>query len=231
MVDFEIKICGVRNEDDVHACEAAGADCVGLNFYPKSVRYLDPRSPNAASVSERARRCGLVRVGLFVNEPADTILDVNDALHLDAVQLHGDEAPSDAKTLIDCGVPVIRAIRLPTTPLTPTEIQTFIGPWEDLPVSLLLDADAGAQFGGGGKQLDWPSIAAWSHAYPRPHGTPDWILAGGLNCENVAEAFRVSGASRVDVASGVESPKGTKSPELIQKFVSQCRQRGVDAER
>ncbi len=228
MIDFQIKICGIRSTDDVAACAAAGADCIGLNFYPPSVRYLDPRGGQARLVNDRAAAEGLVRVGLFVNESADSIIDIADSLHLDAVQLHGDETPSLAESLLQSNVHVIRAIRLPTTPISPVQIQQSTGSWADLPVTLLLDADAGAAYGGGGRQLDWPSVAAWNKAYSRPGNWPDWVLAGGLDCENVAQARRISTASRVDVASGVESSRGEKSAELIQRFVAQYRARGVD---
>ncbi len=228
MIDFEIKICGIQSAGDVAACAAAGADCIGLNFYPPSVRYLDPRGATARVVNDRAAAEGLVRVGLFVNEPANSIIDIARSLGLDAVQLHGDETPSLAESLLKKGISVIRAIRLPTTSMSPAQIQGFIGPWAELPVTWLLDADAGAAYGGGGRQLDWASLATWSGETSQQDDGPNWILAGGLNCENVAQARRTSTARRVDVASGVESSRGKKSAELIQRFVVQCRARGVD---
>lgn len=228
MIDFQIKICGTRSTDDVAACAAAGADCIGLNFYPPSVRYLDPRGEQTRLVNEHAAAQGLVRVGLFVNETVASIIDIAASLHLDAVQLHGDEPPSLAESLLRSDVSVIRAIRLPTTPMSTVQIQQAIGAWADLPVTLLLDADAGAAYGGGGRQLDWLSIAAWNDAYSSRGNEPEWILAGGLDCENVARARQISSASRFDVASGVESSRGKKSAELIQRFVTECRARGVD---
>ena len=228
MPDFRIKICGVRSEADVIACATAGADCVGLNFYSASIRYLKPNSQIAKSINEQAIRAGLVRVGLFVNEDASQVIEISKAFGLDAVQLHGDESIEMAQVLRNEGTPIIRAIRLPTTPLTPTEIQTAIGPWADLDVTLLLDADAGAEFGGAGRQLDWPSLAAWNKHFSSPEEQPNWILAGGLSSENVSTACRVSTANRVDVASGVEISRGMKSIELIRKFVTQYRARGVD---
>ncbi|TWT65214.1 phosphoribosylanthranilate isomerase [Allorhodopirellula solitaria] len=228
MIDFQIKICGIRSTDDVAACAAAGADCVGLNFYPPSVRYLDPRETKARAVNDQAAAAGLVRVGLFVNETADSIIDIAGLLNLDAVQLHGDETPQLAQSLLQSNIPVIRAIRLSVTPLTPGAIEQTIGDWADLPVTLLLDADAGAAYGGGGRQLDWPSLAAWNQARGGGGDSTRWILAGGLDCENVARARQTSTAARVDVASGVESSRGEKSAEMIQKFVAQCQARGVD---
>lgn len=228
MIAFQIKICGIRSVDDVSACAAAGADGIGLNFFPPSVRYLDPRGEQVQAINDAAVAQGLARVGLFVNQSAISIIEIAGLLHLDAVQLHGDETPSEAESLLRSGIDVIRAVRLPAGPMSPSQIQRVIGEWADLPVTLLLDADAGAAYGGGGRQLDWPSLAAWSQADAPSADAADWILAGGLNCENVAQARRVSTACRVDVASGVESSPGQKSAELIQKFVAQCRARGVD---
>lgn len=225
---FQIKICGIRSVDDVLACAAAGADCIGLNFFPPSVRYIDPQGEAVHAINDLAAAEGLARVGLFVNQSASSIIEIARSLRLDAVQLHGDETPSVAETLMQSNIQVIRAIRLPATPLSPKQIQRAIGVWADLPVTLLLDADAGTAYGGGGRQLNWPSLAAWSQTYPRATAGADWILAGGLDCENVAQARRISTASRVDVASGVESSRGQKSAELIQRFVAQCQARGVD---
>ncbi len=228
MNEFQIKICGIRSAADVTACVEAGADCIGLNFHPPSVRFLDPEGDQVRLVNETAADAGLVRVGLFVNETASSIIAVARALQLDAVQLHGDEPTTLAESLLQANLDVIRAVRLSTDPVSPTQLQAEIGAWTDLPVTLLLDADAGAGYGGGGRQLDWPSLAAWSKECPRPPTSPAWILAGGLNCENVARARQVSSASRVDVASGVESSRGQKSAKLIQRFVARCRARGVD---
>lgn len=231
VIDFRIKICGVRTPQTITTCAAAGADAIGLNFYPKSIRYVQPESETAQIIRAQAELDSLVCVGVFVNEPSEEILRVRENLWLDAVQLHGDEPLEAAERLLRAGCEVIRAVRLPTTPLSPSEIQSRIGDWAELPVTLLLDADAGSRFGGGGKRLDWPSIAAWGKKHTRSLDASPWILAGGLTSENVAQARQLSGAERVDVASGVEFPKGEKSSGLIQKFVGQCRARGVDAER
>lgn len=211
---FRIKICGIRTGDDLKACRDAGADCVGLNFFPKSLRFLDPCATQTSMLCQQAGDLGLVRVGLFVNSVFDQVLHACDDLSLDAVQLHGDETPEFAQMLLEHGIPVIRAIRLPTNSMTPEAIDEVIGPWNGVSVTRLLDADAGSAFGGSGKQLDWPSLARWSQSQES-----DWILAGGLKPGNVAEAIQVSQATQIDVASGVEEPKGRKSPRLIQEFV------------
>lgn len=216
---FRIKICGVRSTNDVDMVARAGADAVGLNFYAPSVRSLNPSDPATVEINQTAMKHGLVRIGLFVNEPIKNIRSIVESLQLDWIQLHGDESVSHATELLDAGHQVLRAIRLPHGPLAGPAIDAAIGPWADLPVALLLDADAGGAFGGGGNRLDWPSIRRWSSV--RSAECASWTLAGGLTPENVAEAIRSSGATSVDVASGVESPKGKKNKVRISRFAAQ----------
>lgn len=226
-VPFKIKICGVRSSDDVVACSDAGADCIGLNFYPPSVRSLDPNSPETSSLNDTARQHGLYRVGLFVNQTPDQVDRIAKSLSLDAIQFHGDEPRAEIVRVLEAGFAVVRAIRLPTSPITPAQIQTQLEPLSDLPITFLLDADVGSAYGGGGKQLHWPSIAAWA-AVEASKLKGGWVLAGGLDPSCVSQAIQLSGASSVDVASGVESRRGEKSPELIQRFVTASRLGGVD---
>lgn len=213
---FRIKICGVRRQEIVEAVGASAADAIGLNFFPLSVRYIDPELAKTAELSHAAASLGLVRVGVFVNETVDRILAVADAIGIDAIQLHGDEPESDVRRLIEGERPVIRAIKLPLSGLTPETIEGAIRPWRSVPISLLLDADGGGQHGGAGKRLDWDAIRRWSDDHPQIA----WGLAGGLDSANVSEAVRRSGARAVDVASGVEAPRGTKSAQQISRFTN-----------
>ena len=112
---------------------------------------------------------------------------------MDAIQLHGDEPLELAESLLrDHRWPLIRAIKLPTTPLEVAEIEALARPWIDLGCHPLLDADAGAAHGGSGKTLDWNSIRHWRDAFPETRFT----LAGGLNPENVAEAIGTTATTR-----------------------------------
>jgi len=219
---FRVKVCGVRRAEDLRACVDAGIDAVGWNLYPPSVRFVDATSSDVQALCRQAAELGLYQIGVFVNEPADTILRAADRLGLDSVQLHGDELPELGEPLTAEGYRVVRAIRLPAGPLDGSQIREAIGPWASLPVDLLLDADPGTGFGGGGRRLDWHSIARWAGD---ASGTdaPKWILAGGLSPENVADAIESSGATAVDVASGVEQPRGSKSPQRIAAFARACR--------
>lgn len=243
---FLIKICGVRLESDVEAVGQAGGDAVGLNFYPPSARYVDPSESLTSRLSALAANSGLVRVGVFVNESADSICRIVDQVGLEWVQLHGDEPVETAGNLRQLGIQVIRAIKIPPGNIARTElsartesasedsdllpadtIQTRVGPWAEAADALLLDADGGAMHGGSGQQLDWAALNTWDRNTERHLPDPSesklsvrrhWTLAGGLLPGNVSEAIRVSGAQSVDVASGVESARGVKCPKLIAQF-------------
>lgn len=220
---FHIKICGVRRGEDIQGAADAGADAVGLNFFPDSIRFVDPHAPSTAELSRLASERGLVRVGLFVNLGHDQIARVADAVGIDAIQLHGDESLEFAKQLIrTTKLPLIRAVKLPTGTLQVSQIDQAVQPWVNLGCHPLFDAEAGAAHGGSGLTLDWDSIQRWNE----DSRDTVFTLAGGLNPENVAKAIERSGARSVDTASGVERPKGIKNRERMGAFVREC-QRGL----
>ena len=216
---FRIKICGVRLEQDIHVAEKSGADAIGLNFFPPSVRYLEPHAESTQKLATRARQLGLFTVGVFVNETTESLLAMADAVRLDAIQLHGDEPVRVAKELRERGRRVIRAIKLPRGPLAPSAMEQIAAPWREVDCHLLLDVDAGASHGGSGKTLDWPSVREWA----KTRGEESWTLAGGLSPENIGEAIQSSGAVSVDTASGVECPKGVKNAGRIERFCESYR--------
>lgn len=205
----QVKICGLRRAEHVNAAAEAGARYVGLVFFPKS--------PRAVSIDEAAQLAphvpvGMATVGLFVN-PDDALLDqVLARVPLDIIQLHGSESPdrvSAVKTLT--GLPVMKAVGLSD----PSDLPglTDYGLVADM---LLVDAKppkGAALPGGNGLSFDWRLLAG--RRWLRP-----WMLAGGLNPQNVAEAIRLTGAPAVDVSSGVEVESGIKDEGLIRAFVA-----------
>ena len=216
---FEIKICGVKRQVDIDAVAKAAKQheiktAIGLNFFPKSVRYVDPSQAATRQLSEHATSHGLVRVGVFVNETADQMQRIGDDVGLDVIQMHGDEPLTTAQQLIDAGHQVIRAVKLPTVDLSADHIHDQTIAWLDLGCHVLLDADAGAAHGGSGKTLDWQIISLWATQHPSAR----WTLAGGLKPENLAQAVTVSLARSVDTASGAELERGTKSSRRIEQF-------------
>lgn len=215
---FRAKICGVRLKNEIEIAEAAGADAIGLNFFPKSIRYVAPTDDSTNELSATIKRLGMLSVGVFVNLSVDEVTDIAARVGLSAVQLHGDEPESVAQELISQGLKVIRAIKLPTKDLSTELITQKCQPWSQLGCHLLLDADAGAQHGGSGKCLSWDVIHQWATST-----SATWTLAGGLTPENVSEAIQLSGAKSVDTASGAEQPRGTKSAARIEAFLASCK--------
>lgn len=222
-MQFHIKICGVRIKSDIDAVARAGGDAIGLNFFPPSVRYVDPTDVATRELCDHGKSARLKTVGVFVNESAGSVGALARDLALDVIQLHGDETLEDVRMVrLVTSKPILRAIKLPTGPVSVEAIASMTQPWVLAGCDLLLDADAGASHGGSGKAIDWPSVRAWAEAYPRVN----WTLAGGLTPENVAEAMKVSTAVSVDTAGGTEEPKGTKSASRIAAFVAAVKGEG-----
>lgn len=223
---FRIKICGVTEEADIEAVAQAGADAVGLNFHPPSIRYVEPSLATRLSVF--AGKTALMRVGVFVQQSVEEVAKIADAAQLDAVQLHGSQSVEEACWLSERGWQVIRVLRLAVGPLDLGTISAVVEPWKLAEFPLLLDADAGAHGGGLGLRLDWEAIGRWSknegfsENLSRTAGVPKvrWGLAGGLTPATVGQAIASSQARSIDVASGVEEPRGKKSRHKINRFVS-----------
>lgn len=208
---FRIKICGITCPEDAAAVAAAGADAVGLNFYAKSPRYVEPASARAIVDAVPA---GVVKVGLFVNAPVEGVCRIVDRLGLDLVQLHGDEPPEYLAALGDR--PVMRAFRLGPGGLG--EIGEYLRRCEAagcLPRLVLVDAFRPGKYGGTGETAEWWALADYRSSI----SSPPVVLAGGLTPENVREAIRTVRPAAVDTASGVESSPGRKDPARVAAFV------------
>ena len=210
---FRIKICGITSPEDGAMVARAGADAVGLNFYPKSARSITRQ--RAAQIID-ALPAKIVKVGLFVNAAVDEVVRTFDGLGLDLIQLHGDEPPEFLAAVESR--PVMRAFRLGPSGLTP--IRQYLADCRDLgclPKFVLIDAYRKGSYGGTGRKADW-SVA---NTYP-PNDVADYpplVLAGGLTPDNVGDAIRAVHPMAVDTASGVEISPGVKAPELVSQFV------------
>jgi len=218
---FRIKICGITCIEDALAAGEAGADAIGLNFYPPSPRCVDD---DLAEEIAAATPAGVAKVGLFVDAEAAEIDRRCDRLGLDWVQLHGDERPEYLAEL--AGRPVLKAFRCRTAGLD--EVVAYLdrcGTLESLPAAVLLDAYQPGQYGGTGHRLDWPALAATKHVL---RAMP-LVLAGGLTADNVAEAVRIVGPHAVDTASGVELHPGRKDAAKVAAFCAAARAAFDDA--
>jgi phosphoribosylanthranilate isomerase len=213
---FRIKICGIRNVNDAQAAARAGADAIGLNFFKKSRRFVEPYVAReiVAALPE-----GVIKVGVFVNHDPAEIAAIVDQVKLDCVQLHGDEPP-DATAQIPKTMRVIRAYRFGATTLA--ELADYLCTCQSIgriPDAVLIDADAGAEFGGTGRVADWSRIMIERNVL----GRIPLILAGGLTPDNVAAAIAAVRPDGVDVASGVENEAAVKDHELVARFIASAR--------
>ena len=204
---IRVKICGINDPLAFDAAIEAGADWLGFVFFPPSPRYVTPAQ--AAAFSARAVG-GPARVGLFVDPTEDAIAAVLDTMPLDVLQVYG-HIPDIAALRARFGLPIWRAVGVEAEADLPADNRG--ADW------LLLEAkppkDA-TRPGGNAVSFDWSLLRGWTAPCP-------WVLAGGLNPENVAEAVRATGATVVDVSSGVERSRGVKDTALIQAFIASAR--------
>lgn len=195
---MRIKICGITRLEDALVCEEAGADAIGFIFVPNTKRYILP--VNAARISSQIS--GLVsRIGVFRNVSLEEIVQTARQVQLSAVQLHGSET-DEFVTRLEQHFPVIRAVSY--------QLQMVMPPAQ----TLLLDGlEAGS-----GQVFDWRAVDT-SHLKNRR-----WLLAGGLNPDNVRQAVQQLKPWGVDVSSGVESTAGIKDASKIRAFIAAARE-------
>lgn len=181
-----VKVCGITNQADADA--SAGAGALGFNFYPKSPRYISPEA--AAAITTPA---GVLRVGVFVNEPRAA--EIARQARLDVIQLHGDEKSAPT------GFSVWKALRV---------TQDFSLDRLDFPAeAFLLDAP-GDLYGGSGHTFDWNLAKGAARKI---------LLAGGLGPDNVQQAIATARPWGVDACSRLESEPGKKDHAKVARFI------------
>ncbi len=200
MARVRTKICGITTPDAALCAAEAGADAIGLVFYPASPRAV---SLQQAAAIQAVLPPFVTTVGLFVNPSVDAVRDALAAVPLDCLQFHGDESPAFCAGF---GRPWIKAIRVrDAASVTAGRLDPY-----GAAQALLLDT-ATALPGGSGQSFDWSLV---------PGGClQPVILAGGLDPSNVQDAIRQARPYAVDVSSGVESAPGRKDATLIQSFM------------
>ena len=207
----QVKICGLTRPEDADAVIAAGADFAGLVFHPGSPRHLRPEPASAIAARLRDR----VRVVVLLANPTDGVVaEAATAVRPDFIQLHGSEPPGRVAELrARFAKPVIKALGI-SDDTDFAELRNY----EAVADMLLFDAKSipGAVPGGRGRAFDWRLLRKRTIAKP-------WLLAGGLDAQNVGRAISSSGACAVDVSSGVESAPGVKDHAAIRAFVAAAR--------
>jgi phosphoribosylanthranilate isomerase len=212
MDQVRVKICGLRTVADVQAVAEAGAAYMGLNFFPKSPRFVSLETARELAL---AAPVGLAKVALVVDADSETLDMIVEAVPLDMIQLHGHEtAEQVAAVRARYGLPVMKVIGVRDESDLAGLMEMSLAADQ-----IMIDAKppAGAVLpGGNGLPFDWRLLVGRKWLKP-------WMLAGGLVAGNVAEAIRLTGARQVDLASGVESAPGVKDHGKIREFMAAVR--------
>jgi phosphoribosylanthranilate isomerase len=211
---IEAKICGITTGAAMDAATGGGARLVGLVFYPPSPRCLC--LAEAATLAARVP-AGVIKVGVFVDPDDELLATTLGQVAIELIQLHGSETPrrvAEIRARFDR--PVMKAIKLAAA-----EDLEAAEPYLGVADRLLFDAKPPIQMaealpGGNALSFDWRLLAG--RRWPLP-----WMLSGGLDADNLAEAVEISNARAVDVSSGVEDHPGVKSPDKIARLLEAAR--------
>jgi phosphoribosylanthranilate isomerase len=198
-----VKFCGFTHQDDVAQAVALGADALGFVFYGPSSRYV---SPEHAQTLTRSVPAFVTRVGLFVNEEAETVQRIFEIARLNLIQYHGEESPEFCDAI---GLPYIKAFRVRKGMDLRIEMDHYPNA-----SGFLLDAYVKGQPGGTGEGFDWELI-------PQSHAPI--ILAGGLTPDNAKDAIDQVAPWALDVSGGIETKPGRKDPDKMARFMNACR--------
>lgn len=189
-----VKICGITNTKDAFLAADLGAYAIGFVFYEGSQRRI---SYDGARKIARKLPPFVVKVGVFVNESVSSVLAAKEFCGLDRVQIHGDR--------IDTAVTAIPAITIMAYRI---KDRNDIEEARESPAFPLLDSHVENAFGGSGLRFNWKLLEDFGRPY---------ILAGGINGENIDEALRLKPYG-IDIASGVEKRPGVKDPRKMREI-------------
>ena len=193
------KVCGMREPENIQEVAALGPDFMGFIWAPKSPRYVGPDFViPALPVNTKA-------VGVFVNETTDNIIALSKKVGFSAVQLHGEEGQTEIEALQAAGLQVIKAISVAEA----SDLHL-----SDKPDFYLFDTKKGAQVGGTGAHFDWSLLAHYTLDIP-------YILAGGLQGEDVEKVKDFPGLYALDFNSKLEIRPGFKDVEQVKELVKQ----------
>ncbi len=213
-----VKICGLSTRETLDVALDAGADLVGFVFFPPSPRHLSLEI--ARDLGKHAKRRA-VKVALTVDADDATLANIVEALQPDILQLHGSETVARLRDIKQkFGLQVMKAMAVETS----AGLASLPG-YAAVADRILFDARAPKEAtrpGGLGAVFDWHVLENLDLKLP-------FMVSGGLNAQNVAEAVRVTRAGGVDVSSGVERAPGVKDPEMIRTFIRAARAVETDA--
>ena len=207
---FEIKVCGINDEISMNTALKFKVDYVGLVFYPSSPRNISINKSRQLLIS---RNKTTKIVALTVDPDDDFLFEIKNKVKPDFIQLHGNESPKRCEDIKkNLNIPLIKGINVQNK-LNLIQLTTD---FEDICDILLLDAPSENLPGGNGKKFDWNILKDYK-------SRNKWMLAGGLNIENIKKAIDITRAPAIDISSGLEIMKGVKDPKLIENFMIKCK--------
>lgn len=205
-----VKVCGMREAQNIREVEALGIDLMGLIFWPRSSRYVSERPDYLPTQCKR--------VGVFVDEAVPQVVDTVDSYALHAVQLHGHESPDDIRCLraalstASLSPAIIKAFNIATaTDLVQTSV------YDGLVDAFLFDTK-GRSVGGNGEKFDWSVLRHYT-------GDTPFLLSGGIGSDDAerVSAFRHPRCIGIDVNSRFECSPGKKDVEALSAFLQKVR--------
>ena len=208
---FEIKVCGINDEISMNTALKCKADYIGLVFYENSPRNI---SFNLSRKLIKLRNKFSKMVALTVNPNDELLFEIKKSVTPDYIQLHGNETPRrclDIKKRLN--IPIIKGMNV----INKLNLMKLTTDYEDICDILLLDAPSEVLPGGNGKKFDWNILKDFK-------SKKKWMLAGGLNIENIKKAIDITKAPAIDISSGLEIIKGVKEPKLIENFIKKCKE-------
>jgi phosphoribosylanthranilate isomerase len=208
---LRVKICGITQAEQATAIAHLGATSLGFICVAGTPRYIAP--DRIRVIRDAIAHYPVDRVGVFLNASLQEICEVVAIAHLSSVQLHGTESPEFCYQLRRAlpQIEIIKALRV-KTPEALSQAN-FYQSWVD---ALLLDAYHPNLPGGTGETLDWSKLQTF-------HPDCPWLLAGGLNPDNVLDALRLTNPNGIDLSSGIENAPGDKNLEQVANLFNQLK--------
>ncbi len=198
----QIKICGFTRVDEAVEIAKSGLDAMGFVFYPKSPRNVSNKKAKEI-IDELPSQ--IAKVGVFVNESFQFIMEKVEFCGLNVIQLHGSESPELVQQILNENLKVVKVLYLESEP----QVESV---YKYNATAYLVECKKSVLPGGNALKWDWGSVKSFGEKSPL-------IVAGGLSPENISEAIVASIPDVVDVSSGVEIEPGRKSPEKAKLFI------------
>lgn len=200
-----VKVCGMRDPENIMAVEQLEPDWMGFVFYPKSKRYVSDKEEKTI---QAIRQCKKKKIGVFVNAETDEILKKADVFQLNMLQLHGEEPVSQCRVLKEKHFQVMKAFSIETV----NDLR-LVHEYKDVVDYFLFDTKCEG-YGGSGKQFNWSVLDAYKENIP-------FLLSGGISLDSISDLqqfqhFQMQG---VDVNSGFEIAPALKDIQKLTAFI------------